>query len=204
MKKEIFGLPGSGKSYIISKYTGSDDTSIIVSANMWGVLIKTIKKMCIFAPSCLVLNGKLRRCIKNNTSKPKYIFKSEKYFIDKIVLLAFAYKYYAGDDMFMDEGIIHRIVSFAVNFSLSQDVVCDMLLLVQPYLKDIKLVYLDVDAKTCFKSIKERNRHECEMDEFEDATLMEFLEEYKKCFDYVSNVCECTRITRDNYKGLEE
>ena len=204
MIKEIFGLPGSGKSYVVKKITGSHNTVAMTDNKIKSVFIRILKRIILYIPSSLFLKIKIHRCLKSEKQKPIYIDKPLNYFVDKIIILASSYKYLKDKDIFMDEGVIHRIVSLAVNFGLKQKTFAMLINIFEKYLKNVQLIYLDVSAELCFHGIKERNRHECEMDEFDDEKLKHYLMEYKKYFDYVNQTCKCVRINRENYNSLED
>ena len=104
----------------------------------------------------------------------------------------------------MAEGLIHRVVSMAVNFGWNEAIVDQIInaLFTQPI--EVKPVYLVVDPNICFESAKFRNRHDTEMDELSDDLLRNYILDFKKYFDHITNKYHFLKITRDDYSALEE
>lgn len=119
-------------------------------------------------------------------------------------MVAFGYKWSLNRNIYMDEGLIHRIVSFAVNYNFSIEQTFLIIDLFEKYLKKSTVIYLDVNIKDCLNGIKKRDRHICEMDELKDKTLEQYLNHFKIYFDAIYHRYGHMKITRENYKELKE
>lgn len=200
---ELYGCPGCGKTYLIQRITGQTNTVAMSDSNIKNMLINIAKKTSLLSPKSMRLNRKILSCVKNENDKPLYVNKVVEYFVRNIVLLSFGYRH-IKKDMFMAEGLVHRVVSMAVNFGWNSDVVDRIMLVLSDEMKDVHPFYLEVDVETCFRSIKERNRHETQMDELDDKDLRSFLKEYEKLFSYVTDNYNFEKVTRDDYRPIEE
>ena len=72
------------------------------------------------------------------------------------------------------------------------------------YIDLATVVYLDVPEDECFKSIKNRNRHEHDMDELDDGALRNYLTSYKQYFEKIYQQYGFMRITRNDYERIKE
>ena len=104
----------------------------------------------------------------------------------------------------MAEGLVHRVVSTAVNFSWNSEIVELLIDALADYMTNVVPIYLNVDQTTCFQSIKARNRHENEMDELSDTDLVKFLEAYKALFDCIAKSKSYLTVNRDDYYKIRE
>lgn len=199
---ELYGCPGCGKTYLVHKITGGDKTIAMSDNRIKSYLIKLAKKMSLFTPEALKLKKTILDIIEKENQCRIYINRSAEYFIDNIVLLAFGYRH-IKKDMIMAEGLIHRVVSMAVNFGWDEDVVDRIIDTLSIQLSDVKPFYLYVEPDVCFKSVKERNRHETEMDELQDDKLKSYIQDFKRLFDHITNKYHFMKITREDCSALE-
>lgn len=200
---ELFGCPGCGKTYLIHELTGETNTVAMSNNRLKNVLIRLIKKASLYTPESRILYRKLSDCVKGQNHKGIYISRSVECFLKNIVLLAFGYKH-IKKDMYMAEGLVHRVVSTAVNFSWNSEIVESLIDTLSDYMTNVVPIYLDVDQITCFQSIRARNRHENDMDELSDKDLVKFLESYKVLFDCIVKSKSYLTVTRDDYYKIRE
>lgn len=200
---ELYGCPGCGKTYLIHQLTGNDNTVAMSNNRLKNFVIGKIKGVSFYLPESVKLYKSIISCVKNEKQEPVYIDRTVEQFARNIVLLAFGYRH-IKKDILMAEGLVHRVVSMAVNFGWNADVIDRLMMILSGDMKDVKPFYLKVDIETCFSSIKQRNRHETQMDELDDNELKEFLCAYHNLFNHITEHYHFTEITRDNYASLKE
>lgn len=198
---ELFGLPGAGKTFIINKIRGNAPVGVESENKLKKVVLKFVKKLSLLTPMCMKLRRKMVVLLNMSELKPLYIKNTVHSYIDNIVLVCFGYKY-VKRDLFMDEGILHRVVSFAVNYDLNSELVLNLVSILLPYIKLANVFYLLCDEKECLDSISKRNRHICKMDELNEEDLFKFIHSYKIYFDLIEAKYNFATITRDNYSLL--
>ena len=200
---ELYGCPGCGKTYLIHQLTGNDNTVAMSDNRLKNFVIGKIKGVSFYLPESVKLYKSIISCVRDEKQEPVYIDRTVEQFARNIVLLAFGYRH-IKKDIFMAEGLVHRVVSMAVNFGWNADVIDRLMMILSDDMKNVKPFYLKVDMETCFNSIKQRNRHETQMDELDDNELKEFLCAYHNLFNHVTERYRFTEITRDDYASLKE
>ena len=198
---ELFGLPGAGKSYIIKKINNNKPIGAASCNSLKNAIISILKKCSVYTPSSIMLKHDLNIICRDINTMPLYIKRDVRYHINNLVMVAFGYKHSGKKMIFMDEGIIHRIVGLAVNYELTIEKTIEKF---KPYIDIATVVYLDVPEDECFKSIKNRNRHEYDMDELDDDALKNYLSSYRKYFEKICQQYRFMRITRNNYERIKE
>ena len=199
---EFYGLPGSGKSYLIRQLNGNKPIGMMTESKFRAFLIRIAKKAAILAPDSLLLRNRIKNLLHGVSDKPVFFERSKQYYLNNLTMLAFGYRWSGNRNIYMDEGIIHRLTSMAVNYDLSVDLLLGLLDLFQEYLKPIKVFYLDVGIEECLESIQKRNRHEFEMDALSGEKLFYFLSNYQKYFDAINRKYKYEVVTRDNYEDI--
>lgn len=200
---EIYGLPGAGKSYLLQKLNGGKSAGIVSENRIKRVLIRFAKKIVIFTPSSCLLRKKIKSVIKDIPETPVYYNRKKSCYINNLVMVAFGYHWASHRSIYMDEGIIHRLVSLAVNYALSIEQLMELMDIFQDYLNFVEVIYLKVGIEECMDSIRKRNRHKVEMDELSDNDLRHLLSDYQKCFDAINKKYEYITVTRNDYEHLE-
>ena len=131
--------------------------------------------------------------------EPQYVKRTKREQCNSIALVLFGYNH-IQNDIYMDEGIIHRTVTLAVNYGLSDHDFFTLIGIFGPVIKQIKCFYLEISLQDAFRAIRKRNRHECEMDEFDDDELIQYLKAYEHYFRLVHNHFNHNIVTRNNYE----
>lgn len=201
MVTELYGLPGAGKTTIIKNFTDGRATTVSGSKGLKRYIIQIAKKIVVYLPSSIQYKRRMNTIMKSYSEKSIYINRPKKQYYNNIVMVAFGYKN-MGNAVYMDEGLIHRIITMAVNFGLTEDDVLALIDLFEPCMRGVRSFYLDVPAEECLRSIMARDRHECEMDEFNKDTLKKYLRDYE-C--YCLAICKSYQhkvITRENYEVM--
>lgn len=198
---ELYGVPGAGKTALINKVKGKDTISFKGALGIKDKLFSLLKIFVAYIPSSIAYKVAIKKIIGNRNLKAHYISSTVAHNINNIVMVAFGYKYLKGN-LYMDEGIIHRIMTFAINYDINIE---DTLRLVDVFsdcMCNVKSFYLKEPVALCFQSIKQRNRHESEMDEMEDEKLIIFLNEYEQYSEAIEKRYGHLIITRENFKDL--
>lgn len=198
---ELYGVPGAGKTTIINKVCETNDASYSPKAGVKSTVISIIKVLSAYIPSSLAYKRKIRKIISNVKMASVYTSASVNHNINNIVMVAFGYKHLKRT-VYMDEGILHRIITFSINYNLGIEKAIKIFALFNDCTGGVKSFYLKVPIDECFKSIKKRNRHESEMDEMEDDKLWIFLQEYESYCNAISKKYGHYIITRDSYREL--
>ena len=175
---ELYGIPGAGKTTIIKRLTGGNATTVSGSAGLKKYVILLAKKISLYSPFSVYYKIKIRKTVlKYKDANPVYTHTTLRHHINNIVLVPFGYRTMRGD-VYMDEGLIHRVVTMAVNYKFSDSDLLAVLNVFSDLICKIECEFLDVPVDLCFESIRNRNRHECEMDEFDDVILREYLSDF--------------------------
>lgn len=196
---ELYGCPGSGKTYFITKLKGKDNVTEKVDKCFIRKRLACLLKKCVcYTPSAIMLKWQMKMILKNEAGCSVYFHRSYSEFFNSLAMMASIYKYLKIKDLYVDEGIIHRIVTMAVNYQLNIKIVFRIADLLQKYLKGVNIYYLDVPIENCIESIRKRDRHESAMDEFNEVILEKFLKSYKFYFDEITKRYGYKKIERNS------
>ena len=195
---EMYGLPGAGKTTIIKELTGGNATSVSSEKGIKSFIIALAKKGAVYMPSSMQCKRKMNLILKNY-NEPKYIRRTKEYQYNSIALIFFGYRN-IRNDIYMDEGLIHRIVTMAVNYGVSDNDFLALLKIFESMINNARCFYLKISTESAFQAIRQRNRHKCEMDEFNDDQLMNYLKSYEHYFQVVHSYYGHNIVTRDNYE----
>lgn len=195
---ELYGLPGAGKTTIIKKYTGGKATSVSGKKGIKKYFNKVIKMVAVHMPDSVWYKHQMASLLKPYV-KMKYINMPQKRILNNIALVAFGYKHIRST-IYMDEGLTHRIISMAVNYGLSDGDVFRCMDFYKSVMINVKCCYLEVPLDECVRSIEQRNRHECRMDELDEEVLRKYLADYEYYCKIVCKRYGHRIITRENYE----
>lgn len=201
MITELYGLPGAGKSTMIQELTGGGSTSISGNKGIKKIFIQLAKKIAVYLPSSMKYKCRMNRIMKSYSNQPKYINRTKQYHYNGIVLVLFGYRNMKSK-IYMDEGLIHRMISMAVNYGVSDQDVFALIDLFAPVLGMVRSFYLNVSLEDCLQAIALRNRHECEMDELDQDKLLAYLRDYEHYCKMICNQYQHVMITRNHYEDM--
>lgn len=201
MITELYGLPGAGKTTIIKNITGGSATTISGITGFRRHIIQFVKRLVVYLPSSMCYKRQIKYVMRPYRKKSIYISRHQRWHYNNIVMIAFGYRT-IRKVVYMDEGLIHRIITMAVNFGLSDEDVFTLIDLFEPCMRNVRSFYLNISAEDCMRSILARDRHECEMDEFDEDILLKYLKSYEH---YCLTICEKYHhmvVTRENYEVM--
>lgn len=181
---EYFGLPGSGKTFEMSKdYDACSSSKFNLTKLYFSFYGKFYRKFIFFINIFNKKSKKIYETIKNIYLNNNYIENNQKrkFFADLTFKLYF-YNRFKNKTVFIDEGVVQSIVFF--DKKMENKTLKKILDLIDT---DIKFVYIDLDIYKCIKNIQSRNRHICEFDEIKGDKLREVLNEKKYIFDDIYN-----------------
>lgn len=198
---ELYGLPGSGKTSLRNAVLGieSEKTDNNGIADFF---LRTAKKVSVITPYAITKRRQISK-IKIRNTEAVYLDISMSYKINNILMLAYGYKRLNSKNVFMDEGLIHRIIGLAVNHQLSEQQLTELINVFNDVLP-ARIYYLDVGLDECFNSIKRRNRHVSKMDELNNDELVLFLKDYEKYCNYICENYGHIRISRGDTEELKK
>ena len=200
---EICGLPGAGKSFLIQQLNGSRIHDGKDGRKLLAFFIRIAKKAAVWMPSSLILKRKIKGALKDIPEQASFFPRKKSNYINKLAMLAFGYRWSGRNVIYVDEGIVHQVVSFAVNYNFPMEKVFGLLDVLRKYMIHTEVIYLNVDLDECLKSIRKRNRHVCDMDELTGEQLRCFLSSYRKYFEAINQKYQYRTIGRDQYNEIK-
>lgn len=201
---ELFGCPGSGKSFLMDKIV--KNKSVATDFNRKNPIktsiIRTMKKAVVYFPSSIFLKKKIYKILRKQSQIPVFIDRPIKVWIDNLVMLNFVYRILKNKNLFMDEGLVQRTISMCVNFQWDTNIAINIINLL-PGSQFCTPFFLDVSVDDCLKSIETRDRHTVEMDEMDNPLLSRFVECFYKYCEIVTETGGYSRVTRDEYEEIK-
>ena len=209
---ELFGLPGSGKSYLTSKLIDELNSEGIQAVNVTEYLNGTIKgriikkillnSFCINSPLKRIRNDIINLVPKKNSWKSNFgIYNTSDFTLNTIAMILYLQMKMNDNKVYiLDEGAMHTIVKMAGDFDLKFEEVSDLSTYVLKKLRSNEglIIYNSASIEKSIESIKSRNRHVCTFDELPDYKLLSILNKYNaicKSISHSSNVLEIERDT---------
>lgn len=201
---ELFGCPGSGKSFLMGKIVKNksaarnlDSKNLIKTS-----IIRTMKKAVVYFPSSIFLKKKIYKVLSKQSQIPVFIDRPMKVWIDNLVMLNFVYRILKKRNLFMDEGLVQRTISMCVNFQWDTNIAINIINLL-PGSQFCTPFFLDVSVDDCLKSIKARDRHTAQMDEMDNQLLTRFIECFYKYCEIVTETGGYSRVKRNEYEEIK-
>lgn len=202
MKIEFFGPPGCGKTYLTEQLTGKNREAIRKEAT--NPFLAKIKYLSRWTPLSLWYNYQLRKLLPTKNLNYKFHNTSITEMLDSIILVASTYKLFPKKRSLLDEGLVQRIISFGVNYELSDEKIINLIEYFCSNLKHVKVVYIALPIEETLSAIKERNRKEAKMDFLDEAQLLEFIQRYKHICERIATVYNFQKITRQEFEQFVE
>lgn len=202
MKIEFFGPPGCGKTYITEKLTGVSRSEIRAKAT--SPILSKIKQLSRYSPVSIMYRRKIRKLLMDVELKPVYHDTDVRTMVDSIVLVATTYKMNLKSKNILDEGLVQRIISFSVNYNLSEAKTVELVAMFEDLLQTIKVVSIELPVASIIDSIKDRGRKESKMDYFEEEVLETFVQQYVHLCSVLTKRFGFESITRDDFDRFIE
>lgn len=201
---ELFGSPGSGKTYAINKiHPGAIKEENNKKELILAPIKRVIKKCISLTPYAFAIRRKIRSCIVGyKIETPKYKPVDINDFIWNISMLGSVYKF-SGRNVYMDEGIVHRTISMCINYGIDKEICGNIIKSLFYIIKDVNVIYLSVPVNDCLKSIIERNRHEHSIDELKGEKLTVFLNSYEEYCNYISDMFGFVKVGRSSISDID-
>lgn len=207
---DIIGFPGSGKSFLCEQITNDLKKKDIKTMNVLKFRRYTVLgKICNKIFFLIFCNSKEIRRLKNKMSlilknelHLKSIFNKNRdmeFYIEYIALSIFYYNKIKNRKCIyiFDEGIYHLVCTLCMDYNLSIDLFYKLILFCKEEIGEINIIYNKISIYNCFKSIKKRNRRECQIDYLEDNEIYRMLNMYKIYFDSLEGYLKMLTIDRE-------
>lgn len=189
MTVEYFGMPGSGKTYAMEReYAQAQGEKRNMTAYMLETFRgKVLRKCACYLPCLSGVSGavyrRIRACCGGLDARRR-----RELLADLCVKYSLMQKYHTMQ-CFYDEGIVQAVVSYG--YWLGYDFAAIERILDVFDFGQTAFRYVARDISTCLQNQKRRNRHVCEMDEWADERLENYMqytdEMFKRCADYLRN-----------------
>ncbi|MGG5359052.1 MULTISPECIES: hypothetical protein [unclassified Enterococcus] len=187
---DIFGIPGSGKTYyseVLEKEYNKKSFNYLKfeRETLAGkALHKLITNISIIFP-----RRKYQYLMKKYSHYGIYNKKRKiKFYLDRIMYLNFLYRWFPKKIyMILDEGLLHTIATMQVDFLIEDEDIRKVLQSIYTTMKrqGITPIYHYADVLIAEKAICVRNRHVCAIDELKGKELVLFLERYKHACELI-------------------
>lgn len=201
---ELFGIPGSGKSYYIKKMIDNDPKYLNVTTYLFSKYGNLKFKIFVHGRLSFFYEHEITNKVIN-LFRPylgkENIFGFDVKLIIYIYQLIYIYHFkrlYKSKPKILvfDEGIVHRLISIETEFDIPHDIMMQAYYLLID--SNVKNIFIDVPTQLAFKRIHIRNRNITSMDFLSDEELRIFLDRYRKvCMDYFRDLKEVELV--ENY-----
>ncbi|MCC8101277.1 MAG: hypothetical protein LIP11_03140 [Clostridiales bacterium] len=194
---ELFGCPGCGKTYFIHSMSGDDTYKNVTETNGIKKQIKNLaKKILILTPYAASIRKKIVQNIDISPAKKgRYTHRTVRKTVRNISMLASVYKY-MNRKIYMDEGIVHRVISFCIDQNLPRETAVDIIASLSRELEPVKVFYLDTPPSVCYEAILKRGRKQATIDFLNKEEIAVMLDEYYEYCEFVDNWFGFERISR--------
>ena len=210
---EFIGLPGSGKTYFCGQIDNELSKKSIKSCNLIELSRSRFFYKLFFKSlrAYAKINGRTRRLSRRLEEllapyrgiRAKYNECFIDSYISDICTLVIL-KNLLGKSkrvFLLDEGLFQRAVTMAVNYNLCKSDIIKLLSVLKRYTDST--VYIKISCEDSLRSVRQRNRHVCAMDNLNDEELKSFLKKYYASCEYISERFHLTVLHRGNPENLK-
>lgn len=205
---ELVGPPGSGKTYLSNKMVDVLNKQKIKCVNIIdiqrnNILVKIIWKLTRYI---VKYNYNYKKdllyfrqiFVDYNDIKSNFIKVDIDEYIQRLAFLRFLYRKLNNSSKIyiFDEGILQALLSMGIYFDIKEEIYERYLIDILP--QDIMVINICATNKIVIESIRERNRHVCQMDEFNDDELNSFLNKYNEYYKNTIKQINCLNIDRSD------
>lgn len=204
---EMVGPPGCGKTYLSNKVIGELNKKNIKAINIIdeqrnNFFIKIIWKITSYL-------AKFDSSYKKELHYFREVFQQYKNiksnfieveidtYIQRLAFFRYLYrKLNSSSKVYaFDEGILQALLSMGIYFNIDSKLYEKYLREIFP--EDIMLVYIDSTNDVVLESIRLRDRHVCQLDEFDDYQINKFLNKYNEYSKYTIDKINYLKIYRN-------
>ena len=192
MVVECIGLPGSGKTYLLSSVEAELREKGIPCVNAgersmhsvwWKAAKKVLHRTIFLDRDAREIRGRFLSILeKEKPLQSRYgINTDERFTVESAAIFVAAYRLMERSEKvyLFDEGLVHTIVKFCAEFHLPESVFLEMVAACGPFDELSRIVVHNrISVDDCVRSIQERDRHICAFDELPEEKLRELLEQY--------------------------
>ncbi|MFJ6971842.1 MAG: hypothetical protein ACIRZ4_07185 [Limosilactobacillus mucosae] len=205
---EIFGIPGSGKTYYTEKIIKDNPQYFDFSKYLFSRTGNLYFKIFVHLRLSYLYEYKLTKqviTIMKPYLKNENVFGFNVKLINYVYQLIYLYhvkkKYLNKNvDVIFDEGIVHHLIGIEAEFNVPHDILISVYNILNSIdlKKQTQNIFIDVPINTAFKRIRMRNRKFSSMDYLNDTKLMTFLKNYHlACIKYGNDLPEVKLIKND-------
>ncbi|MFJ6990409.1 hypothetical protein [Limosilactobacillus mucosae] len=207
MKKqniELFGIPGSGKSYYAKKMIDDDSKYLNVTTYLFSRYGSLKFKFFVHGRLSFLYERKITKKLillfkpyLNNNNVFGFDVKLIIYIYQMIYLYHIKNLYQNKPKvLFFDEGIIHRLISIEAEFDVPHNIAVKAYHILDN--DNVKYFFIDVPVQLAVERIRLRNRNITNMDFLNNLDLVRFLNKYHEiCVSYFRDLKEVELI--ENY-----
>lgn len=191
---ECIGLPGSGKTFLMSyleQEIGKRGLRCINASDRsmkrfsWKAARKLLHAGIFLTRGARQVRAQMEKALQREPqARSRYgIYEDERFTLESAAVFRLAYRHMmASDTVYLfDEGLVHAIVKFCADFAMGGDTFEALIEAAESGLKGKRLVvYNVISEENCFVSLRKRDRHICAFDELPDDALHGILREYAR------------------------
>lgn len=196
---DIYGLPGSGKTYLADQLAASLSGMNATSFERTTIPGKLLSRLCFFGirvlPSARKLEKELGLLVnKANPSSLFGIYENTDYCIRSLTVSILKYGLLGGKKgtYLFDEGILHTLVKLYGDTDISLQELAECTHYVLEKLKETKcvFVYNHYDVNKCIEAMHARNRRVCQFDSLDELRLTGIMNRYAAAIEVVNHAVE--------------
>ena len=208
---ECIGLPGSGKTFLMSKLeqelrqkgvrcVNASDRSM--NRFSWKAARKLLHAGIFLDRNAGKLRARMEKALQNEKPlRSQYgIYENEQYTLESAAVFRLVYRRMMRSDTvyLFDEGLVHAIVKFCADFALRDETFIKLTEAAESGIKGKRLVvYNAIPEENCFISLRKRDRHICDFDELPDDALRGILREYARLNALYENSRKVVTVRRE-------
>ena len=191
---ECIGLPGSGKTFLMShleqeigkrglRCINASDRSM--NRFSWKAARKLLHAGIFLMRGARQVRARMEKALlMEPQAHSRYgIYEDERFTLESAAIFRLVYRHMmASDTVYLfDEGLVHAIVKFCADFAMGGETFGALIEAAESGLKGKRLVvYNAISEENCFVSLRKRDRHICAFDELPDDALHGILREYAR------------------------
>ena len=208
---ECIGLPGSGKTFLMSHLEQEIGKRGLRCINVsdrsmkrfsWKAARKLLHAGIFLTRAARQVRAQMEKALQREPqTRSRYgIYEDERFTLESAAVFRLAYRHMmASDTVYLfDEGLVHAIVKFCADFAMGGDTFEALIEAAESGLMGKRLVvYNAISEENCFVSLRKRDRHICAFDELPDDALHGILREYARLNTIYANGHTTVKVLRE-------